>query len=150
MGAADHLYESLLNNGMDPLFHGVRLKPGHPVTAGVMGETLVLALPGNPLATLLTLLVLGIPALRARQGVAQPRHRVVRGSLGTPLKFRKGRSELVLGRLREGVFLPTRENRYGSGMLTPLAESDALAIIPEDAEAMEEGAPLRILPFAGG
>ena len=150
MGAADHLYASLLANGMEALFHGVRLKPGHPVTMGVMDGTLVMALPGNPLATLLTLLVLGIPALRARQGSARPRHFEALARMGTSLKFRGKRSELVLGRLEEGVFHPTMHYRYGSGMITPLTQSDAVAVVPEGTTVLEEGALLGVIPLSRG
>jgi molybdopterin molybdotransferase len=150
MGAADHLYAALLANGMETLFHGVRLKPGHPVTMGTMGGTLVMALPGNPLATMLTLLVLGIPALRARQGDTRPRHTEVLARMGSSLRFRGGRSELVLGKIEEGVFVPTRNYRYGSGMLTPLTESNAVAVVPEGTERLEERERVPVIPLGRG
>ena len=149
-GAADHLYAAFQANGMETLFRGVRLKPGHPVTAGVMGGTLVLALPGNPLATLLTLFVLGIPALRVWQGNVQPRHTEALARMDAPLTCRGGRSELVLGQLESGRFRPVMGYRYGSGMITPLTQSNAVAVIPEEKTFLDAGEVISVIPIGRG
>ena len=38
---------------------------------------------------------------------------------------------MILGSLIDGRFVVTRDNRYGSGMLTPLMESNAVALLPQ-------------------
>jgi len=146
-GDADYLYEAFLSRGLEPLFHGVNLKPGRPTMMGRMGRTFVAALPGNPLATLLNLWALAIPVLYRMQGAADANHRRVEAVIGEGLTLRGGRTELILGELREGRFVPTLGNRYGSGMLSPLAASDALAIIPEDRNTLEAGTTLPIILF---
>ena len=147
MGEADYLYEAFLSNGMKPLFHGVNVKPGRPTMMGVMGSTFIMAMPGNPLTTMLNLLILSVPVLYAMQGASTVHHRRCPAVMGEPLRLRGGRSEMVLGTLREGAFHPTRGNHYGSGMLTPLAESDAVAIFGEDTRELAEGEPIEVIPL---
>jgi len=145
MGEADYLYEAFLSNGMKPLFHGVNVKPGRPTMMGVMGSTFIMAMPGNPLTTMLNLLILSVPVLYAMQGAAMVHHRRCPAIMGEPLRLRGGRSEMVLGTLREGAFHPTRGHRYGSGMLTPLAESDAVAIFGEEAQELAGGESIEVI-----
>ncbi|ADV47134.1 molybdopterin molybdotransferase MoeA [Nitratifractor salsuginis] len=146
-GEADFLYEAFLANGLEPLFHGVNVKPGRPTMMGRMGRSFVMAMPGNPLATMLNILVLAIPVLFRMQGARSVRHRRFSAAMGEVLKLRGGRSEMVLGRMREGRFFPTRGNRYGSGMLTPLAESDVLAIFGEEVRELPEGTSIEVIPL---
>jgi molybdopterin molybdotransferase len=147
MGEADHLYDAFLANGLEPLFHGVNVKPGRPTMMGRMGRSFVMAMPGNPLTTMLNVLVLSIPVLFRMQGAKAVRHRRFPAVMGEGLKLRGGRSEMVLGRMRKGCFYPTRGNRYGSGMLTPLAESDVLAIFGEEVRDLPQGAPIEVIPL---
>ncbi|WP_456392625.1 molybdopterin molybdotransferase MoeA [Nitratifractor sp.] len=139
MGEADHLYRAFLFHGLKPLFHGINVKPGRPTMMGVMGGCFVMAMPGNPLATMLNVEMLSIPVLRSMQGMKAIGHRRALARMGEDLKLRGGRSEIVLGHLHDGRFFPTRGNRYGSGMLTPLAESDAVVIFDEASRGASEG-----------
>ena len=146
-GAADFLYDAYTQNGMETFFRGIRVKPGHPVTMGTMGNSLVMALPGNPLAALVNLVALGIPVLRRLRGERTPTHTFVALHNLRAFHVRPGRTHLVLGRIEDGGFYVTRDNRYGSGMITPLMESDALAILDEESSGAEEGDLLNVLMF---
>jgi molybdopterin molybdotransferase len=147
MGEADYLYDAFLATGMEPLFHGVNVKPGRPTMMGVMGKSFVMAMPGNPLTTLLNVHALSIPVLHAMEGAERVHHRWLHARMGQGLRFRGGRSEMILGRLENGFFRPTRGGRYGSGMLTPLAESDAVAWFGEAVREVPEGAWIRVIPL---
>ena len=146
-GDADHLYEIFLERGLEPLFHGVNLKPGRPTMMGRMGRSFVMALPGNPLAALLNLWALGLPVLYRMQGARRVHHRRVLLPLGEELRLRGGRTELVLGELKAGRFYPTMGHRYGSGMLTPLAASDALVVVGESVEYLPAGSLVEAVLF---
>jgi len=146
-GDADHLYEIFLERGLEPLFHGINLKPGRPTMMGRMGRSFVIALPGNPLAALLNLWALGLPVLYRMQGALRVHHRRIRLPLGEDLRLRGGRTELVLGTLKEGSFYPTMGHRYGSGMLTPLAASDALVVVGESEEYLPAGTLVEAVLF---
>jgi len=145
MGEADFLYEAYVDNGMEPIFHGVNLKPGRPAMMGVMGETFVMAMPGNPLTAMVTILLLSLPVLFRLQGAARWNHRYVTATNAQPFKARPGRTNLVLGSLKDGAFHVTRNNKYGSGMLTPLMESNAVAILGESRSGAQEGEVLKVV-----
>lgn len=50
VGEYDFVYQTLLEEGVKPLFYKVKQKPGKPLFAGKKGEQLIFALPGNPAA----------------------------------------------------------------------------------------------------
>jgi len=54
----------------------------------------------------------------------------------------------VLGVLKGGEFLVTRDNKVGSGMLRPLWESNSSAIIGEDMGIIKKGEILKIILFS--
>lgn len=145
MGEADFLYQAYLDNGMEPIVRGVNIKPGHPVTMGVMGETFVMAMPGNPLATMVTTLLLGVPVLFRLQGAARWHHAYVAATNSLDFQARPGRTNLVLGEIKNGVFYVTRNNQYGSGMITPLVESNAVAVLGERRNGVKAGEMLKVI-----
>ncbi len=145
MGEADFLYEAYTDNGMEPIFHGINLKPGRPVMMGEMGETFVMGMPGNPLTAMVTILLLSLPVLFRLQGAVRYHHPYVTAVNASPFKARPGRTNLVLGELKNGAFHVTRNNKYGSGMLTPLMESNAVAILGESRNGAEAGETLKVV-----
>ena len=52
VGDYDFVKGSLAENGVEQLFYKVKQKPGKPIFAGVKGEKMVFALPGNPASVL--------------------------------------------------------------------------------------------------
>jgi molybdopterin molybdotransferase len=130
-GDADYLYDAFIANGLEVWFHGVNLKPGKGVTFGKMDKTYVMAMPGNPLATMLTSFTFAVPTLFKIAGANACHHTFTYAEFSHDLRFKPGRTDIVLGILENGVFIPTRNNKIGSGMLTPLSESNAVAYIGE-------------------
>jgi molybdopterin molybdotransferase len=150
MGEADFLEEAFVANGLEVLFHGVNVKPGRPTMMGKMGEsgeTFVMAMPGNPMTTLLNIFLLSIPILRKLQGNSNPRHPAIKAPISQTLRFKPSRTNLVLGQMREGVFHVTRDNKIGSGMLTPLMESNAVAVFGEGLGEVSEGDQIEVILF---
>lgn len=68
MGTADFVPQVLMGNGITPLFHKVKIKPGKPIWFGANGNSTVFALPGNPMSVQTTFKVFVEPYL---QQVAQ-------------------------------------------------------------------------------
>jgi molybdopterin molybdotransferase len=52
VGDYDFVKEGLAENGVETLFYKVKQKPGKPLLAGMKGNKLVFALPGNPASVL--------------------------------------------------------------------------------------------------
>ncbi|AND17292.1 molybdopterin molybdenumtransferase MoeA [Rathayibacter tritici] len=123
------------------LIDGVDMRPGHPTMAAVLpGGTLVIALPGNPLAALLAALSFLPSALDAASGaVPRPLHR---GVLAEPLR-RPGTTVLVPVSRSEDGWRAAAGIR--SHMLTGLAASQAVAVVPAPGAAA--GDSVRLLPL---
>jgi len=147
MGEADFLEEAFVANGLEVLFHGVNVKPGRPTMMGQMGKTFVMAMPGNPMTTLLNIFLLSVPILRKLQGNSTPRYPVIQIPISQSLTLKASRTNLVLGEMREGVFHVIRDNKIGSGMLTPLMESNAVAVFGEGVEEVFEGERVKVVLF---
>jgi molybdopterin molybdotransferase len=145
MGDADYLNEAFETNGMKPIFHGANVKPGRPVMMGVMGETFVMGMPGNPLTAMVNIHLLSIPVLFKLQGASAYYHPFVYAENVAAFRARPGRTNLVLGSLQNGRFHVTRNNKYGSGMLTPLMESNSIALLGEERGGAEAGEVIRVV-----
>jgi molybdopterin molybdotransferase len=147
MGDADFLYDAFLENGMEPLFHGIKLKPGRPTMMGKMENTFVMAMPGNPLTTMLTVHLLCIPLLYRIAGATDYHHTFTYAAFSHNLSLKPGRTNIVIGKLDNGIFTPTRNNKIGSGMLTPLSESNAVAYFSEEISKLEHEDLIKIILF---
>jgi molybdopterin molybdotransferase len=128
---------------------GVKMRPGKPACLGDAGGTTLLALPCNPFAALVTLVLLGLPILAALDG------------RGYRLGLLPARAQFDLQRMRGGAeFFPARQvdpdsatigiarlGKGGSSRLRPLAVADGLGYIEADRNAVAIGDPVRFLPF---
>jgi molybdopterin molybdotransferase len=118
--------------GVEEIFWRVAIKPGKPVSFGVHGRTLVFGLPGNPVSALVGCELFVKPALRALQGLAEPRPRFEPGTLATPLARNDARDELVRARSRVDGDRTVLEPLSGqeSHMIARAAAADALVFVP--------------------
>lgn len=138
---ADAVRRALTLAGAAVLVDGVDMRPGHPTMLAVLpGGALVIALPGNPLAALLAALSFLPPALDAAAG-ATPRAPGT-GILGEPLG-RPGTTVLVPVSRSEGGWRAAAGIR--SHMLTGLAASEAVAVVPPGGARV--GDSVRLLPL---
>ena len=147
MGDADFLYDAFIANGLKPLFHGINLKPGRPTMMGTMGNTFVMGMPGNPLTTMLTVHAISIPVLFKIAGANNIYHTFSYAEFSHDLLLKPGRTNMVIGKLENGIFIPTRNNKIGSGMLTPLLESNAVAYFGEDVSKVEGEDLIKVILF---
>lgn len=144
-GEHDYIYKAFCDCGLETIFHGVALKPGHPTMMGKMGDIFVMGLPGNPLTTMVVTHALALPVLYAIQGASLCHHTSVHAKISQTLKFRGKRTHIVLGNVQNGVFVPTRGGKVGSGMLTPLCESNSVAYFQEGVEEIGEGEMIKVV-----
>jgi molybdopterin molybdotransferase len=146
-GDADFIYKAFLDHGLQTLFQGIRIKPGHPVTMGMMDDTFVMGMPGNPMATMLTTHAIGIPVLYRISGANACYHHISYAKFSQDLTLRPGRVNMVTGNVENGIFSPIRNNKIGSGMLTPLTESNAVAYFGESVSEIKTGELVRIVSY---
>jgi molybdopterin molybdotransferase len=128
MGERDLLPEILRELGADILFHKLRLKPGKPMLAAMLGGTVILGLPGNPVSAYLNARLFLPVALAGILGEAAP-DPWRRGELAAAVANKGGRPLLHPCRFAEGRLVPL--DSRGSGDLVRLAQAEACAWIPE-------------------
>lgn len=132
MGEKDHLPRVLAALGARILFHKIRLKPGKPTLAAILGDRVILCLPGNPVSAYLNALLF-LPIILARlEGRAAPqpwRQGSLEVSVANP-----GDRPLLHPCTRNGAVLTPLPSK-GSADLVRLAQADVCAWIPEGGAA---------------
>ena len=147
MGDADFVAEAFSRNGLEVQFHGVNVKPGRPTMMGMMGNTYVMAMPGNPLTALINTYLLSLPIIYKTNGANNYYYDFVLAKNNKAFKVKSGRANVVLGNLKNGEFNVTRENKYGSGMLAPLVESNCVMITLDTKSNVSENEIIKVIPF---
>jgi molybdopterin molybdotransferase len=149
VGEEDHVRLAVQAHGAID-FAGVAIKPGKPVAFGHVAGVPWFGLPGNPVAMLVSFLMLARPGLLRLAGGegAEPRRLPVIADF--PLAKRAGRREFVRCSLHttDDAILARNFPRCGSAVLSTLAASDGLIELGEDLTQIEPGAVLPFLTFA--
>ena len=78
----------------------LNLKPGKPLAFGRVGETLFFGLPGNPVSSIVTFLLMVKPALLALAGVTSHDPPGFTATLTQTIRHKPGREEYQRGRLK--------------------------------------------------
>ncbi len=149
MGEADFVEDALLHNGLKPLFHGLNIKPGRPTMIGKMDSTIVASMPGNPLAAYVNAFLILVPLLKKLQGFLEFEHKVLKAKMAKELQLKANRTNLVLGSYEDGKFFVTAENRYGSGMILPMVQSNVLLVVPDDKNFLSQDEEINLIVFKG-
>jgi molybdopterin molybdotransferase len=147
MGEADFVGEAFLKNGLEVIFHGVNVKPGRPIMMGSLDKTVVMCLPGNPLTAMINMHLFALPVLNKLQGSEYIYHDVVKATNTKEFKTKAGRVNLVLGNLIEGDFTVTRNNKYGSGMITALYESNSILVTDNNTSSIDTQQEVFVVKF---
>lgn len=144
VGDADYTREAFAHFGFEPLFDKVDIKPGKPTTVGRMGDTLVLNLPGNPMAAALNFELFGQTLIAVLGGSAAPYLNCISARLRHPLTLRPGRRTLLPGYFDGSGFRVCE--KFAPGMITPLAVSNGFIMLDERCESIAEGEEVRFIP----
>ncbi len=145
VGDFDFVKEGLAQNGVETLFYKVKQKPGKPLLAGVKGNQLVFALPGNPASVLTCFMQYVKPSLGQWMGNPaaweQPRSYPLATNWEKQVKltvFLKAR--LVSGQAK---VMPGQE----SFNLLSFGSADGLIEIGEDQQSLKEGTLVSFYPW---
>jgi molybdopterin molybdotransferase len=152
-GAEDHVVRSLDALGKRHLWQ-IAIKPGRPMSFGQIGDSVVLGLPGNPVAVFVCFLIYVRPVLmRLAGGAWAEPHRFPLPAAFTQKK-KVGRREFWRAKLtREagggagGRLAVAKFPRDGSGLISSLREADGLIEVPEDVAEVRRGDVVDFIPF---
>ncbi|MEO5919921.1 MAG: molybdopterin molybdotransferase MoeA [Pseudolysinimonas sp.] len=142
-GPADHVRSSLTSLGAEMLLDGIRMRPGHPLMlARLPSGTLVLSLPGNPLAAYVGLVAIGGALLDGM--LARPLAPLARTTLAEAVPGGPATRIVAASRTPAGA-VPT--GHQGAGMLRGLAAADLLAVITPSGAAAGDRVEYLPLPW---
>ena len=123
----------------------LKIKPGHPVMVGSIDSTTIIALPGNPLATLLIAFALALPIIEKKQGKKEIYSQFFYAPLKQDLSFHKEKTTIVIGKVHNGAFYPTNGAKVSSAMLTPLSTSNAIAFFDEGSLSFTKESLIKVI-----
>lgn len=147
MGDADFMAEAFQKNGLEIAFHGVNIKPGRPIMMGKMNKTFVMCLPGNPLTAMVNMHLFALPVLHKMQGSSAIYHDIELAKNTQNFKTKPGRVNVVLGFCKNGEYNVTQDNKYGSGMITVLHESNSILVTDESTTSLTEKESVKVIKF---
>ncbi|PLK48451.1 gephyrin-like molybdotransferase Glp [Uliginosibacterium sp. TH139] len=147
VGEEDHVKAAVITEGALETWK-IAIKPGKPFALGRVGETPFIGLPGNPVSSYATFLMLARPYIRRRQGETEV--------LPQAVQARADFSWPKAGGLRE--FLRVRRNqagglelfpKQGSGVLSSCAWADGLVSNPPG-QIIQPGDLVSYIPLGDG
>lgn len=146
VGAHDHMRTVLESLGrLD--FWRIRMRPGAPVGFGHLGDVPWIGLPGNPVSTMVTFELFVRPAIRTLQGRAAPFRRAVPVTVVEPFRLQAPLTHFQRATVaaRDDILEARLTGPQGSGILTSMANADALLIVPAEVDEVTEGMELRAI-----
>jgi molybdopterin molybdotransferase len=138
VGQHDHVRDVLEAAGsLD--FWRIAVQPGKPLAVGELQGVTVIGLPGNPVSALVTFELFARPMIRAMLGLGgDGRLRIQARPLERIAKDPERRAFLRVAVWNDGDEMLARvTGGQGSAQLRPLAEANALLVVPEGEDAAD-------------
>ncbi len=152
VGDADFVTHALSELGeLD--FWRLNLKPGKPMAVGRLGKCVLFGLPGNPVSTIVTLLLVARPAILHLAGVRSDHGTPLRvpAQAATKLSHSPGRTEFQRGSLVNvnGVLQVSSTGDQGSNRLSSFTHADCLIEVPKESGDINPGDQVMVLLLNG-
>ena len=148
-GEEDHVKAAVERHGsLD--FWRLAIKPGRPIALGRLGNAAFIGLPGNPVAAMVTFMVIARSVLLMLMGASETTATRYPVTAAFNYKKKMGRREWVRATLSEtgGAGLSVQKFRSsGAGILTSMVAADGLVELPEDIDSIASGDVVQFLPF---
>jgi molybdopterin molybdotransferase len=129
VGEHDFVKSSFEAIGGEIAFWRVAIRPGKPFVFGKLGDKYLFGLPGNPVSSFVTFLLLVRPALLKMQSATDVQMRIVQGTLAQEIVNANDRAHYVRVKLNStGEVRST--GKQASHVLTSLSQANALLEVP--------------------
>ncbi len=131
-------------------FWKLNLKPGKPLAYGTVGKCHVFGLPGNPVSTIVTLLMIAKPALYHLAGADMQEPLRIKATTADRIPHSPGRTEYQRGTLKRvnGMLSVTHTGDQSSNRLSTFVDSNCLIEIPGQTGDVEGGQEVLVLPLS--
>ena len=147
VGEEDHVKNAVEKLGRLELWK-LAIKPGKPLAYGEVAGTPMFGLPGNPVSTFVTFMIVARPYLRAMQGLNQVANKALHLPAGFSFKG-GGRREYLRVRTRidqNGRLVLEKFAEQGSGIMSSVVWADGLAEVDIGQQVLE-GDLLKVFPL---
>lgn len=144
VGDADYTKEAFNAFDYENIFEKIDIKPGKPTMFGKIKNTFVLNLPGNPLAAALIFELFGQSIINALSGDNEKYIGAIHTKMAYEYTSKPGRFTLVPGYFNGEDFKVC--DKYAPGMISPLARSNAFAIMDANVSHLEAGHLVKVIP----
>jgi molybdopterin molybdotransferase len=148
VGEHDLVRDAIKKLGGEISFSRVRIRPGGPLNFGSVNGVPWIGLPGNPVSSLVTFELFARPAIRRLAGHRLPFRRTVPVVTAEPLSLGPPLRHFLRVTLTPSPQGPPGARLTGSqssGVLSSMANADALLIVPEDRPRVPAGTVLAAL-----
>jgi molybdopterin molybdotransferase len=146
VGDHDLVRPALIAAGASLDFWKVAMRPGKPLMAGQLGDSLVLGLPGNPVSAFATAILFLKPAIAALSGATHALPKSYPAILGAPMPAVGARTDHIRGRMVENRLFPVGID--DSAILKGLASADALIVREAGSPPANIGDFVQFIPLA--
>ncbi len=147
VGKADFTKSALEKSGKVD-FWRIRMRPGRPLAFGHVHQTPFFALPGNPVAVMVTFIQFVEPAIRKAQGEINWHRETFTAITETKLASRLGRTDFLRGIYytdSHGQIQVKSTGAQGSGILHSMSIANCLIKIPPEREKIQKGETVSII-----
>ncbi len=144
VGDADYTKEAFKSFGDKIFFDKIEIKPGKPTTFGRIGNTLVLNLPGNPLAAALNFELFGKSIILGLSGENTKYLNTITTKMKEDYKLKAGRRTLIPGWFDGNSFLAC--GKFAPGMVNPLAVSNSFIMVDESIDFLACESEVKVIP----
>ena len=150
VGDADYVKEVVQSLGTLSLWR-MNLKPGKPLAYGQIADAHFIGLPGNPVSTIVTFLLVAKPLVLSLSGAEVRQPARARARLAESIRHNPGREEYQRGVLSGAADDKTVavSGDQSSNRMATFSGADCLIRIPKTAGDLEAGTSVEVLPFYG-
>lgn len=148
-GDEDHVKPAI--EGLGSLhFWRLAIKPGRPVALGQIDGVPLIGLPGNPVAVVVTFIVLARPLILKLGGARAAAPRLFPVRSGFAYRKKPGRREYLRASLKreEDAIVAVKFPKDGAGILSSIVQSEGLVVLGEMTSDLAAGEPVDFLPFS--
>ena len=145
VGDKDFTKEAFTNLGMHLLIDKIDIKPGRPTLVGTINNTVIVNLPGNPLASMVNYELFVRAIIRKLSGRKNNRHCTITTRVKNDYSVRGGKYAVILGRFDGKDFEPLQPQM--PGMVSPMQEADGLILITPEITKLKKGDLVKMLPI---
>ena len=143
VGDADFTKEAFAAFNCEVFFDKIAIKPGKPTTVGKIGNTMVLNLPGNPLAAALNFELFAQSIILCLSGEEKKYINPIRAKMLADHSMRAGRRSLIPGYF-DGEFFKVCP-KFTPGMVSPLAQSNSYIMVDESCAGLKRNQEVKII-----